>query len=132
MRLINQNDFNEMQEKVESTKCFAAPKGRCTALKKKNCAGCSFYKTISQNEEDLKKYGWLDGEGFKKGTEIAVVCVDDGKIFNNYCVAGEYYSMVEASYRNIGRCCDGASKYVQNKRFRWATISESRSDKVIV
>lgn len=36
-------------------KCFAENKGRCMALKVKNCNGCVFYKTKDEAEEGRKQ-----------------------------------------------------------------------------
>lgn len=36
-------------------KCFAENKGRCMALKVKNCNGCVFYKTKDEAEEGRNK-----------------------------------------------------------------------------
>jgi len=35
--------------------CFAQNGGECTALKERNCSGCSFYNTIAQHTKETAK-----------------------------------------------------------------------------
>lgn len=43
------------QIKVEKIDCFAYQPTKCVALTKKNCNGCTFYKTASALKADREK-----------------------------------------------------------------------------
>ena len=48
---------------MEVKRCFADNGNNCTALKKKDCKNCNFYRTdlhIAQIEYDIHEYGGRD------------------------------------------------------------------------
>jgi len=49
------NIVHEEKKKIEGSKCFALKEGKCTALIKRKCEGCSFYKTIQHAKKEREK-----------------------------------------------------------------------------
>lgn len=109
------------------TNCFAynTTKKKCVALTEIACEGCSFYKTRRKQNEQINKYGWLDGNRYQAETESALVCLEDDNIFANYLVVAKYYGISEGTARKIILCCEGQQGSCGGYTFRWATTKEA-------